>query len=186
MEEFVQEIFQSLLNLGLEKQQAQQVMQSMQQEHVQYLQQVYQQNPKDKKALVEATAQVIQAMQKALHGAKLNYIKRLNDRTNFLAKGGSCKRKIKKCDGGSWLSQTYDQGAAELVNNFERSKKDLPLRSIHRSYKTLKEKLDNDSTNQSTDSISEQYLQYEPKLQKLQEVRNRNLIDQMINLGLYK
>lgn len=107
MEGFVQDIFQSLLNLGLKEQQAQQIMQSMQKEHVEYLQQVYQQNPKDKKALAEATAQVIQAMQKAMHGAKLNYINRLNNRYQMFAKGGCAKKKVKKYQTGDQMKQPF-------------------------------------------------------------------------------
>lgn len=81
MEELAKVVYDSLLQLGAKDDQAKQIMSSLQQEHIEYLTKVYQQSSGDKKAMTEATAQVVQAIQKAYHGAKLAYINRLNGKT---------------------------------------------------------------------------------------------------------
>lgn len=109
MEELSNIIYKNILGLGASEEQAQQIMKSLQKEHIQFLAQVYQQNPNNEKAMAEAVAQVIQSIQKGFHGMKLQYINKLNNKQSNIeshSKGGciDCsnkKNRFKKLEKGN-------------------------------------------------------------------------------------
>lgn len=121
MEELSNIIYKNILGLGASEEQAQQIMKSLQKEHIQFLAQVYQQNPNNEKAMAEAVAQVIQSIQKGFHGMKLQYINKLNNKQSNIeshSKGGciDCsnkKNRFKKLEKGN----SIQNNRSKQINN---------------------------------------------------------------------